>query len=124
MAARHPAVHIAIVVIALGLAVGLVAWRLDQDPWVRAAAHVRERSTPGELVVITPSFQHREVRAFEGLPVIAADSLSPSDARRFPGVWAVSSAPLPPALSRLDQTLGAPVRTELGPLVVHHWSPR
>ncbi|GMV39615.1 MAG: hypothetical protein AMXMBFR64_13310 [Myxococcales bacterium] len=119
MGARQAAVHIAVAVIALGLAVALVLWRLDRDPWGDAAAHVRERIAPGELVVLHPSFHFREVRAFAGLPVVAGAPLH--EARRFPGVWVVSAEPLPGSFRALDSALGASSRATVGPLEVHHW---
>lgn len=117
------AIHISITVAALALAAGLVLWRLDRDPWPHAADLVRAETAPGELVVLTPAFHFREARAFEGLPVVAADALSSVDARRFPGVWVVAAAELPKSLARPLERLGEPVRTTVGPLTVLHWAP-
>lgn len=124
MGPRHAAVHISVAVVALALAVALVLWRLDREPWPHAAALVRAETAPGELVVLTPAFHYREAHAFRGLPVVAADSLSSVDARRFPGVWVVAAAPLPQALERPLARLGEPVRSTVGPLTVLHWRPR
>jgi hypothetical protein len=118
MAHRSKVLHAAIVALALLCCVALVWWRLSRDPWAAAADHVRAHASARDLVVLTPAHHFTDASSFAGLMVVAADSLSPSDARRFDAVWVVTPTEPPKPLARALAPLGEPERSDVRGLSV------
>jgi hypothetical protein len=88
-----------LVVVGLTLGAG-IDWAAPSG-WEEAAHHIQANGEASDLIVLTPSFEARQIDHFEGRMAVAADGVLPREVVPWDRLWLVSSGPIPPGISAL-----------------------